>query len=45
MPGTRYTLEVQPHIPQRLNGLIELSELVTHVQDNVPKASAETIVL
>lgn len=25
MPGTRYTLEVQPRIPQRLHGLVELS--------------------
>ncbi len=25
MPGTRYTLEVQPHLPARLNGLTELA--------------------
>jgi starch phosphorylase len=38
MPGTRYTLEVQPHIPQRLNGLAELSDDLLYSWDREVRA-------
>ncbi len=38
MPGTRYTLEIQPHIPQRLNGLIELSNDLLYSWDREVRA-------